>query len=167
MGIFLFVFFLKVAITGLLLGWKKNIDFLQEPTRQGASADVSQWLPMDTLIAIANHALKEQWGEDTPGKIDKLDVRPDKGIVKVIYAQHFHSFQIDAATGKILSVEYRTSDLIEQLHEGTWADRLFGFPGGIFKLFYTTILGLSLVTFSVTGFWLWYGPRVMRRMKNP
>ena len=28
---------------------------------------------------------------------------------------------------------------------------------------YTTTMKLALVTFTITGFWLWYGPKRMRR----
>ena len=164
MGIFLFAFFLVISLTGLLLGWKKNIDYLQTPTQKGVAKDVSAWLPMDTLIANANLALEKKWGRKLSTEIDKLDARPDKGIIKVIYKNHYNSLQIDAATGEVLSYESRTSDFIEQLHDGSYIDDLFGLPGGIFKLFYTALLGLALTAFAVTGFWLWYGPKVMRKL---
>ncbi len=84
-------------------------------------------------------------------------------MVKIIFKGHYYSLQLDAETGEVLSHEYRTSDLIEHLHEGTFIDKLFGLPGGIFKLFYTTVLGTAMVVFSVTRFWLWYGPKIMWR----
>ncbi len=161
-GVILFLAFFLVAITGLLLGWKKNVDMLQQPTAKGSSENLSEWLPMDTLIIIANKELMVH-NADISLTISKVDVRPDKGIVKVIYEDHYYSVQIDAVTGAVLSYEYRTSDLIEQLHEGTIVDNYLGLPNGIFKLFYTSILSLALITFTITGFWLWYGPKVMRR----
>lgn len=162
-GIILFQAFFAVAITGLLLGWKKNVDILQQPTAKGSSKDLSEWLPMDSLIVIAAEELKLRNGENVDLELSKVDARPDKGIVKVIYEKHYYSVQLDAVTGKVLSYEYRTSDLIEQLHEGTIVDNYFGLPNGIFKLFYTSVLGLALITFTITGFWLWYGPKVMRK----
>ena len=162
-GIILFIAFFAVAITGLMLGWKKNVDVLQHPTAKGSSKILSDWLPMDTLVAIAHYEMKARNGGDISLELSKVDARPDKGIVKVIYEDHYNSVQLDAVTGEVLSYEYRTSDLIEQLHEGTFIDNYLGLPNGIFKLFYTTILGLALITFTVTGFWLWYGPKVMRK----
>jgi uncharacterized iron-regulated membrane protein len=164
-GIFLFAVFMIVAITGLLLGWKKNVRILQYPTQKGLSAEVSEWLPMDSLIAIANRELAARSGGELSSKIDKIDARPDKGVVKVLYADHYYSFQIDAVSGQVLSYEFRASDLVEHLHDGTWVDRQLGLPGGIFKLFYTTILGLALLVFTTTGFWMFYGPKRMRRKR--
>ena len=51
--------------------------------------------------------------------IDRLDVRPDKGIVKV-RANNKWEIQIDTFTGQVMQVAYRRSDLIEQLHDGSW-----------------------------------------------
>lgn len=161
-GIVLFLFFMMIGITGLFLGWKKNVDVLQHPTQKGVSKNAQAWLPMDSLMTIATTELVAWKGEAYSPEIDKIDARPDKGIVKIIFKEHYYSLQLDAQTGKVLSYEYRTSDLIEHLHDGTFVDELLGIPGGIFKLFYTTILGTALLIFSITGFWLWYGPKVMK-----
>lgn len=118
---------------------------------------------MDTLVALAHNEMKARNGANISLELSKVDARPDKGIVKVIYENHYNSVQLDAVTGEVLSYEYRTSDLIEHLHEGTIIDNYFGLPNGIFKLFYTSIMGLALITFTITGFWLWYGPKVMRK----
>jgi len=42
-------------------------------------------------------------------------------------------------------------------------DKYFGTKGGQIKLFYTSVMGLALLVFTVTGFWLWYGPKRMRK----
>lgn len=166
LGVSLFAFFMILAITGLLLGWKKNLPLLQKPTQKAVSTDVSQWLPMDTLLTIANAALEQRFGDQLSNELDKLDVRPGNGIIKVLYKKHYYSFQIDATTGVILSTEYRTSDLVEHIHDGTFIDNYLNLPGGIFKLFYTTLLGTALAVFVLTGFWLWYGPKWMRHKKT-
>lgn len=166
LGVILFSFFIIVGSTGLLLGWKKNVSALQQPPEQGISTNMDNWLSMDSLILIANEELVKQRGVGISLEVDKIDARPTKGMVKVIYKQHYYSVQLDAVTGQVLAFEYRTSDLIEHLHDGTFIDQLFHIPGGIFKLIYTSILSLALITFSVTGFWLWYGPKIMRRLKS-
>jgi hypothetical protein len=28
---------------------------------------------------------------------------------------------------------------------------------------YTTLMGLSVIVFTLTGFWLWYGPKQMKQ----
>lgn len=161
-GILLFFFFIIVGVTGVFLGWKKYVDVLQYPTQTGISENANEWLPMDSLITIATAEIQAWKGPDYSTEIDKIDVRPDKGIVKFIYKEHYHSLQLDATSGEVLSHEYRTSDLMEHLHDGTFIDRHFGISGGVFKLIYTSILGIALIVFSITGFWLWYGPKLMR-----
>lgn len=165
-GVLLFLFLMIIGITGILLGWKKNVDIIQRPTALGATTNMTEWLPLDSLLSLAHNEMIERKGKDLSLKINKLDVRPDKGIVKVIYEDHFYSVQVDAANGHILSFEHRTADLIEQIHEGTWVDNFLGLPGGVFKLFYTTVTGLALIVFTITGFWLWYGPKRMRSAKK-
>jgi uncharacterized iron-regulated membrane protein len=59
-------------------------------------------------------------------------------------------------------VESRRSDFVENIHDGSILDRLLQ-TNGIIKLIYTSIMGLALIIFVVTGFWLWYGPKRMRR----
>lgn len=51
--------------------------------------------------------------------IDRLDVRPDKGMLKV-RSKNRWEVQVDTATGEILQVAFRRSDLIESLHDGSF-----------------------------------------------
>jgi hypothetical protein len=32
---------------------------------------------------------------------------------------------------------------------------------------YSTIMGVALLIFTITGFWLWYGPKRMKQDKPP
>ena len=52
-------------------------------------------------------------------------------------------------------------DYIEKIRDGSIIDYYLGWDG-YFKLFYTLIMGLALIVFTITGFWLWYGPKLMR-----
>lgn len=166
MGLLLFILFIIVAVSGMLLGWKKHLPVLQHPTQQGVSASPSEWLPMDSLIRIANHTLESETGNKLSVQIDKIDARPDKGVVKIVYADHYHSFQIDAVSGEVLSSEYRTSDLIEQIHDGSIIDRVLGWTGGTFKLIYSSAISLALIGCTLTGFWLWYGLKRKRKANS-
>lgn len=160
-GVALFLFFFVIAVTGLLLGWKKNFSYLQAPSHKGVSANAADWLPMDSLQQKAVRYLKDSVSADLSPKLDRLDLRPDKGMVKVLFADHYWGLQLDCTTGALLHIERRRSDFIEHLHDATLVDNQLA-TGGIIKLVYTTIMGLALVLFTVTGFWLWYGPRRMR-----
>ncbi len=87
-------------------------------------------------------------------------------MVKFIFADHFWGVQIDATTGQLLHIEKRHSDFIEKIHDGSILDDYLGTTNDQIKLFYTLIMGLALFTFSVTGFWLWYGPKRMRKRRD-
>ncbi|MEL7160222.1 MAG: PepSY-associated TM helix domain-containing protein [Bacteroidota bacterium] len=161
-GITLFVFFFVMAVTGILLGWKKHSGGALLPTTQrGTTPEVSTWLPLDTLSLLATQGLYQATGELL--EIDRIDVRPGKGILKFRFAGRQREVQVDGATGEVLSTGRRHSDWIEQVHDGSIVDDALGIPHGIFKVFYNSIMGVALVIFTVTGFWLWYGPKRMRR----
>ena len=51
--------------------------------------------------------------------VDRLDVRPNKGIIKV-RAKNRWEVQVDHQTGAVLSVAYRRSEFIESLHDGSF-----------------------------------------------
>lgn len=162
-GVALFVFFFIIGATGVLLGWKKNAGGALLPkTHKGITTDMKEWLPLDSLHAIADARFLEL-NNDVPLDLDRMDVRQDKGIVKFVYLHGYTEVQVDAATGMVFHVRTRYSDMLENIHDGSIVDRLLVIKGGWFKLVYTTVMGLALITFTITGFWLWYGPRRMRK----
>ena len=164
-GALLFFFFLFISITGLLLGWKKNSSgLILAKTEKGTSTELSEWLPLDTLKLTALKIFRDSISSETSLEIDRIDVRPDKGVLKFKFKDNFHGIQLDGATGALLKIENRRSDFIEQVHDGSILDRYLGTSNGQIKLFYTSVMGLSLLLFSVTGFWLWYGPKRMKRI---
>ncbi len=163
-AVFLFLAFFIMAGTGLLLGWKKNSGgLILAKTETGTSAHLSEWLPLDSLKTAAVSYLHDSISPSLSAQIDRMDVRPDKGIVKFTFADHYKGLQVDGATGKILKVENRNSDLIEQIHDGSILDHLFGTGNDLFKLLYTTIMGIALLLFTITGVWIWWGPKRMRK----
>ena len=161
-GISLFFFFLVMGVTGILLGWKKHAgESLMPSTKRGVSTELTDWQPLDQLGATALAIIRPELGANA--RIDRIDARPGKGIVKVLFKDSDREVQLDAVTGQTLSVGTRHSDFIERLHDGTVVDDALGIPNGYFKVFYNSLMGGALVVFVVTGFWLWYGPRVMRK----
>ena len=163
-GALLFVFFFIVAITGLLLGWKKHsAGLILADTQSGTSSDLKTWLPMDSLQSLAVQFLHQNVSPSLSDEIDRIDVRPGKGVVKFSFKNHYWGLQLDGSTGKLLQVEQRRSDFIEHIHDGSIIDNLLNTSAGLFKLFYTSVMGLALILFTVTGFWLWYGPKRMRK----
>ncbi|HMR88903.1 MAG TPA: PepSY-associated TM helix domain-containing protein [Saprospiraceae bacterium] len=162
-GIFLFVFLFLVGLSGILLGWKKNSGgIILSKTEMGISINPKDWLTLDSLYRKASLYMQDSMAEKLDPTIDRLDIRPEKGIVKFTFKEHYYGLQIDATSGNVLKVERRNADIIEQIHDGSIVDRYLGIKNGWFKLIYTTVMGLGLITFTVTGFWLWYGPKRMK-----
>lgn len=163
LGISLFVFFMIIAITGALLGWKKDLAWMQSKTVTGTSQSLSNWMSIESLTRVAQEYMVKEHPELSP-TVDRIDVRPRKGIVKISFTEHYHGLQIDGATGMILLDEYRRADLVENIHDGSWLDDRLG-SGRSFKLFYTSVLSMALLGFTLSGFWLWYGPKRMRKKR--
>jgi uncharacterized iron-regulated membrane protein len=166
-GAMLFLFFFIVALSGLFLGWKKHSGgLILADSYRGTSTDMKDWLPIDVLSRRAIETARDTISPDISFEIDRIDLRPDKGMVKFIFVQGYWGVQLDAATGNLLHVERRRSDFIENVHDGSILDYLVGTSGGQIKLVYTSIMGLALVSFTITGFWLWLGPKRMRALNK-
>lgn len=166
-GALLFVFFFVIALSGLFLGWKKHSNGLLLPqSTKGTSTNLKEWLPLDSLhqkaCKIAHDSIDPQLSLD----LDRIDIRKDKGMVKFVFTDSFWEVQLDGATGNLLQVARRRSDFIETIHDGSFLDQIFGTTGGELKVVYSSVMGLALLIFTVTGFWLWYGPKRMRKQSK-
>lgn len=159
-----FVFFLVMSVTGLLLGIKKQTGLLA-PTQKGVSSDLSTWLSFDSLHKNAVRYLHDSVSPALSAVIDRIDVRPDKGIIKFTFKEHFKGLQLDGTTGILLAVETRKSDFIEKLHDGSMLDKVFGTGVDQSRMVYTLVMGISLFMLVLSGFWLWYGPKRLRKQK--
>lgn len=165
--VFLFLFFLIISVSGVLLGWKKNSGgYLLPETRQGTSSELSAWLPLDSLITNAAQFLHDSISPALAADPERIDIRKDKGVIKLIYSDHFYEVQLDGVSGELLQIKKRRSDFIEKIHDGSILDYYLNTGSNVFKLIYTSLMGISLLLFTVTGFWLWYGPKRMKSARN-
>lgn len=99
-GALLFIFFFFISITSLLLGWEKHSGNLILPkTYTGTSASLADWLPIDSLHQRAVLILKDSVDSSLSPELDRIDIRPHKGTVKFVFANHFWGLQLDGATG--------------------------------------------------------------------
>jgi len=155
-GVSLAFFVVITATSGLVLGWKKNVEILQPATQDGSSVLLSEWISFDHVSKIAIHAMDSVLQKKMD--IDRMDVRPDKGIIKVTFKEGYWEVQVDATSGKTLSVARRHADWIEHIHDGSIVSDWI-------KILYTNILGVGLITLALSGLWLWYGPKVIRKIK--
>lgn len=157
-GISIAILVLLSSFTGILLAWKKNVGVLQPPTQNSTLNATSEWLTIGDLSARAEKALLAHT-QLSAVSIDRMDVRPDKGIVKVNFEQGYWEVQLDGHSGAILSIARRHSDWIEQVHDGSIISELF-------KLLSMHVLGIGLLVLTASGLWLWFGPRKIRKMKK-
>lgn len=131
--------------SGILLQVKKQSDWVQPPTTKGVGSVPT--LSFEQVVEIVSN-IPEMHVTDWQ-QIDRIDVRPDKGIMKVL-ADNGWEAQIDAQKGDVLQVAYRRSDLIESIHDGSWfADfaKLWIFlPAGILLFFMWVSGGVLLYT---------------------
>lgn len=161
LGIPLALFILLSSITGLILGWKKEVDLLQPPSSRGVSNDLSTWIPVQQIEQIARQALATHLTTADPEEfaVDRLDLRPDKGIAKVRFVLGDWEVQVDGTSGEVYSVARRHADWIERVHDGSFISEGF-------KLIAMNGLGLGLIALTFSGIWLWAGPILLRRQRR-
>jgi uncharacterized iron-regulated membrane protein len=162
-GVVLAVFILLISATGLLLGWKKNTSgYLQPETQTGTTNDLEKWLPLDSLQKLAEQALEAKAFGLHPVEVDRIDVRKSHGVAKFSFINNYYEIQLDGATGQVLHIGKRRSDFIEELHDGSLLDKYFGTDGEIIKLIYSTLIGLAMIMFALTGIYIYFFPKRRR-----
>ena len=140
-----------IICTGSVLQLKKHWSWVQPPEQRG-----SVTTPVIELSGILAALQKEpslnvkSWDD-----VNRLDVRPDKGVVKAWLKSDWEA-QIDLGTGEILQIWFRRSDWIESIHDGS----IFG---DVVKLglFFPTAIGLVLLWLG--GMWMWLYPFLARK----
>lgn len=148
---------LLVIVSGLILQVKKQVSWIQPPTQRSETKNVAPDLTWEQILSVVRGVTEsdvEAWHD-----VDRLDVRPSRGIVKVRCKNRWE-IQIDLHSGDVLSSTYRRSDLIESLHDGS-------FFTDAAKLWIFLPNGLALLVLWLSGLWLWYLPyRAKRRKKH-
>ncbi len=150
---FIFIPILIILSTGILLQLKKQSDWIQPPIQQGVSNIPS--IEFEEMLEAAKSVPEAEinsW-ED----IDRIDVRPDKGISK-IRSNNQWEIQIDNQTKEILSVEYRRSDVIESIHDGS-------FFTDYVKFGWFLPAAILLIFMSISGIYMFLLPLFMKRKK--
>lgn len=159
LGLPLILFFFIIGITSILLAWKKKAELL--PPTLKTKVEQGEWISPIEMVNIAELEM-EKLGESI--EVDRIDIRPDKGVAKVTFKTHFTEVQLDGLSGEVLSIETRHSDWIEKVHDGSIVDFYIGGDEAT-KLTYSTLTALGLILMSLSGFYLWYYPKVIRRLK--
>ncbi len=145
-----------IFVAGILLMLKKEIAWIQPPTTSGiVSNEVPEISFEEMLDAARQHPEAEirEWAD-----IDRIDLRIGKGVAK-LRANSGWEVQVDTHNGEVFSVAYRRSDLIEQIHDGS-------FFSGVVKLYIFLPTGISLTLMWGTGLYLFLLP-MFRKKKKP
>jgi hypothetical protein len=86
-----------IIVSGIILQLKKEVAFIQPPTQAGTGSRLS--IGFDRILEVAKTVPQAEiasWDD-----IARLDVRPDKGMVKV-RSKNRCEIQIDTHTGEIM-----------------------------------------------------------------
>lgn len=145
--------FLIVIATGLLLQVKKQVPWVQPVEQKGTPG--APVVSLDALLQAARSVPEagiQEWSD-----VDRMDVRPGKGLVKVIGKSRWE-VQVDAASGAVLQTAFRRSDWLETLHDGSWFHPLA-------KLWLFLPSGVIVFGLWITGIYLFLLPIRARRAK--
>lgn len=134
---------LIIIASGVLLQMKKQWDWVQPPEKRGTGTVPA--VDFDRIVTTLQAT--PELGVTGWGDIDRLDVRPGRGVVKVTLNSRWEA-QIDLGTGKLLQTAYRRSDLIESIHDGSF------FAGDWTKLGIFLPAGVVLLLLWFTGMWM-------------
>ena len=147
---------LIMLCAGIFQMLKKEVAWIQPPTASGIVSDQIPEISFDDMVMAARahpEAQIEDWTD-----IDRIDLRVGKGIAK-LRANSGWEVQVDTKTGDVLSVAYRRSDVIEQIHDGSF----FSEPVTLYNILPT---GILLVLMWGTGLYLFLLPRLRPKRKR-
>ena len=157
-GVLFTVVLTVIAVTGILLNHKRELGLMPDVPHE-PSAPLSASLPIDSIAILALIAaaaipglVQETGGTDPLKAIDRMDVRPRNGYVKVRLRDRASTeFTMDLANGNVLHTGKRGDVFLEKLHSGeTLGDGwiLLSDAGAI-----------ALLITLVSGYWLWLAPK--------
>ena len=152
-ALFIAIPLLVIIATGILLQLKKQVAWIQPPTKSGSAGPPS--ISFERILEAARSV--PEAGISGWEDIDRLDVRPDKGMVKV-RGKNRWEVQVDTGTGAVIQVAYRRSDLIESFHDGS-------FFSSVVKYFVFLPGAVVLFGMWLTGIYLFLLPYRMRKRR--
>lgn len=139
---------LLVSVTGILLNHKRPFGLMPDVSHS-PSGPFAEALPLAELARRAEAAVGPAVAA---AGIDRMDVRPDDGLVKVRFEDRtVLEVDLDLNTGQVLHVGERNDVFLEKLHSG----EIFG--DGWVLLSDASAVALALLLLS--GYWLWLFPR--------
>lgn len=160
----LFLFFFFIAVTGLMLGWKSLFtDIIYDNPQVKPLAESSRWMSFEKLEQFAIKGMSEYTGKHFK-QAESILLKPSKGIINFTF-KGYYNIQVDGVSGAVVHIEQKNGGWIQDIHDGAILDKLIPNKGGISKTTYSTFIGLSLLFFTISGFYLWYKPRQLKQQK--
>ncbi|MGH7459896.1 MAG: PepSY domain-containing protein [Longimicrobiales bacterium] len=147
-GIVTTAMLLIVAATGVLLNHKRGLGLMPDiPHEPSGSFDTA--LPLARLAGAASDYAGTQIAS---AGIDRMDVRPGDGIVKVRFKDdRVTEVDVDINNAKIVGSDARNDVFLEKLHSG----EIFGKRWVLLS----DIAAVGLAIALITGVWLWLFPK--------
>lgn len=161
LGVIATLALVSISITGVLLNHKRGLGLMPDVSHT-ADAPLRASVSLDSLAIAALRAAPTQsrggWSPGMPvdpALIDRMDVRPRDGFVKVRFRDRDNTeVTVDLATGRALHVGARNDVFLEKLHSG----EIFG--DGLILL--SDGAAIALIVTLISGYWLWLAPRLLR-----
>ena len=148
LGVLFTALLLVISVTGVLLNHKRGLGLMPEVDHVPSGA-FSASLPLSELGTRALTAAGVAGG---PEAIDRMDVRPRDGLVKVrLRDASSTEVTVDVVTGAILHIGPRGDVFLEKVHSGEAL--------GSRWVLLSTITAIGLVVLLVSGYWLWLVPK--------
>jgi len=146
---------LVIISSGILLQSKKHWSWVQPTEHRGTGTEPA--IDLEGILASVRSV--PALGVKSWDDVDRFDVRPGKGMVKVTLNSGWE-VQVDLGTGRVLQTAYRRSDLIESIHDGSI------FAGNLSKLGIFLPSGIGLLLLWLTGLWMFWLPFSVRRRRR-
>lgn len=147
LGVIISGLLIVICITGILLNHKRGLGLMPDVPHQ-ATGDFANALPMAELVRLAAEAAPDAGARG----VDRLDVRPRSGIMKVRFRDDVVTeVTLDVHDGRVLDIGQRNDVFLEKLHSG----EIFGDRWVLLSDF----AAIVLVILIISGYWLWLFPR--------
>ena len=139
---------LIICVTGVLLNHKRPLGLMPD-VQNPQAGELPRSLPIAELARRAEGAVP---AEVAAAGIDRMDVRPGDGLVKVRFDDRaVHEVTVDLVTGRVLHAGKRNDVFLERLHSG----EIFGDQG----ILLSDLAAVALAILVISGYWLWLYPR--------
>ena len=139
--------------SGIMLQLKKQSNWIQPNVEVTSSSKPIMLQSYLDAVSTVEEANISSWDD-----IERIDIRPDKGIAK-IKSKNNWEIQIDIETTEIYAKNYRRSDIIESIHDGS-------FFSEVVKYGWFLPSGILLLILSLTGIYMFFIPILRRRKKS-